>query len=136
GYEDEGHQLTSKIRSNPQAILLLDEIEKAHPSVLNLFLQVFEDGRLTDAQGRTVSFSEVTIILTSNIGAETFRTRESIGFGQPAKATPEETRAQAKEVLKGRLAPELSNRVDEVLVFNSLSEDDIRAIARRLVDRA
>lgn len=136
GYDDEGHQLTSKIRSNPQAILLLDEIEKGHPSVLNLFLQVFEDGRLTDAQGRTVSFSEVTIILTSNIGADTFRKKVSIGFVQPDEASPEETRAQAKEVLKGRLAPELINRVDEVLVFNSLSADDIRAIARRLVDRA
>ena len=136
GYEDEGHQLTSKIRSNPQAILLLDEIEKGHPSVMNLFLQVFEDGRLTDAQGRTVSFSEVTIILTSNIGADAFKQKESIGFGQGDDATPEEIRAQAKEILAGRLPPELINRVDEVLVFNALTQDDICDIARKLVDRA
>ncbi len=136
GYEDEGHQLTSKIRSNPQTILLLDEIEKAHPSVLNLFLQVFEDGRLTDAQGRTVSFSEVTIILTSNIGAEAFRQKASIGFTQPVSLPPEEVRAQAKEVLAGRLPPELLNRVDEVLVFNPLGPKEINRIAERLVERA
>ena len=136
GYDDEGHQLTSKIRSNPQSILLLDEIEKAHPSVLNLFLQVFEDGRLTDAQGRTVSFSEIVIILTSNIGAETFKTKESIGFGKDQELPQEEIRAQAKEKLKNRLPPELINRMDEVLVFNALTKDDILAIAERLVDRA
>lgn len=135
GYDDEGHQLTSRIRSKPQTILLLDEIEKAHPSVLNLFLQVFEDGRLTDSHGRTVSFSEVTIILTSNLGAEAFRKRESIGFTPVKDLTSEEVREQAKEVLEGQLPPELINRVDEVIVFNSLTQNVIFAIAKSLVDR-
>ncbi|MFH0946471.1 MAG: ATP-dependent Clp protease ATP-binding subunit [Planctomycetota bacterium] len=136
GYDDEGHQLTSKIRSNPQGILLLDEIEKAHPSVLNLFLQVFEDGRMTDAQGRTVSFSEITIILTSNIGADVFKERNSIGFGGVSQPPQEEVRTMAKEVLKDRLPLELINRVDEVLVFNALSRADIVNIAELLVGRA
>jgi len=136
GYDDEGHQLTSKIRSNPQGILLLDEIEKAHPSVLNLFLQVFEDGRMTDAQGRTVSFSEITIILTSNIGADVFKEKNAIGFSGTQQPLPEEIRALAKEVLKDRLPLELINRVDELLVFNSLSREDIFAITELLVGRA
>ncbi|MBI4879075.1 MAG: ATP-dependent Clp protease ATP-binding subunit, partial [Planctomycetes bacterium] len=136
GFDEEGHQLTSKVRSNPQALLLLDEIEKAHPSVLNLFLQVFEDGRLTDARGRTVSFSEVTIILTSNIGAAAFRKKESIGFGQERTATPEQVREEAKAVLKGLLPAELLNRVDDILVFNSLGPEEITRIARNLVKRA
>ncbi len=136
GYDDEGHQLTSKVRSNPQAILLLDEIEKAHPAVLNLFLQVFEDGRLTDAQGRTVSFSEVTIILTSNIGADAFRRREAIGFAKVEEQTPEETREAARAILKDRLPLELLNRMDELLVFNPLGREQILQIAERLVARA
>ncbi len=136
GYDDEGHQLTSKIRTHPQTILLLDEIEKAHPAVLHLFLQVFEDGRLTDSHGRTVSFSEVTIIMTSNIGAEAFRKRESIGFTPIKDLTPEEIREQARTVLEGALAPELINRVDEVLIFNSLGREVIQEIAVKLVERA
>jgi ATP-dependent Clp protease ATP-binding subunit ClpC len=135
GYDDEGHQLTSRIRSHPQAILLLDEIEKAHPSVLNLFLQVFEDGRLTDSHGRTVSFSEVTIILTSNLGAEAFRKKTSIGFTPYKDLAPEEIREQAREILEGAIAPELLNRVDEVLIFNSLDPEVIHKIAVKLVER-
>ena len=136
GYDDEGHQLTSKIRSNPQGLLLLDEIEKAHPSVLNLFLQVFEDGRMTDAQGRTVSFSEITIILTSNIGADVFKAKNTIGFGGTEQPLAEEVRAMAKEVLKDRLPLELINRVDELLVFNPLSRENIFSITELLVSRA
>ncbi len=136
GYDDEGHQLTSKVRSNPQSILLLDEIEKAHPAVLNLFLQVFEDGRLTDAQGRTVSFSEVTIILTSNVGAEAFRRREAIGFGKADDEPPDTMRETARDILQDRLPLELLNRMDEILVFNPLGREQILAIAERLVARA
>jgi ATP-dependent Clp protease ATP-binding subunit ClpC len=136
GYDEEGHQLTSRIRTRPQTILLLDEIEKAHPAVLNLFLQVFEDGRLTDSHGRTVSFSEVTIILTSNIGADAFRRRDSIGFTPLRDLAPEEVREQARALLENRLPLELINRVDEVVIFNSLTREAILEIARNLVERA
>lgn len=125
GYE-EGGQLTEKIRRRPYAVILLDEIEKAHPEVLNLLLQILDEGRLTDGQGRTVNFKNTVIIMTSNIGAELIHSSGSIGF----KNTKDDTAYNdIKDKLLGQtrkaFRPEFLNRIDEVIVFNPLTKDGI-----------
>ena len=132
GY-DEGGQLTEAVRRNPYCVVLLDEVEKAHPEVFNILLQVLDDGRLTDSLGRTVDFRNTIIIMTSNVGAENvYRTNKSMGFlSEEAKGDDdyETVKARYMNDLKGTFRPEFINRVDEIIVFHGLVEEDIVAIA-------
>ena len=130
GY-DQGGQLTEKVHRHPFCVLLLDEIEKAHPVVLNLFLQVFDDGRLTDAQGRTVYFSDCTIIMTSNLGGELWF-RRPMGFQQ---GTERENSGKAiMAQVRKRLPPEFVSRIDEIVLFHPLDKDTTRQISRLKLD--
>jgi ATP-dependent Clp protease ATP-binding subunit ClpC len=133
GYE-EGGQLTEAVRRRPYAVVLLDEIEKAHPDVFNLLLQVLEDGRLTDSQGRVVDFKNVLIIMTSNVGATGMTTSSDIGFrpqkesGQTDEQTYEKMKNRVLEEVKHTFRPEFLNRVDEVVVFHQLTRPQIEEI--------
>ncbi len=131
----EGGLLTEKIRRNPYSIVLFDEIEKAHPEVLNLMLQILEDGTLTDAQGRRVSFKNALIIMTSNLGANKTGNSNSLGFFTPDKSQGEarEREKRIKGALEAALKPELLNRVDEIVIFNSLTKENIESICRLLL---
>ncbi len=134
GY-DEGGQLSEKVRRHPYSVVLFDEIEKAHPDVFNILLQILEDGVLTDGQGRHVDFKNTIIIMTSNIGAQkiTGNARKSLGFAEGGENTAERTFEQIKEdvlsELKTVVRPEFLNRIDDIIVFNRLSEDEIAQIA-------
>ena len=123
GYDEAG-QLTEKIRRRPYSVILFDELEKAHPDVLNILLQILDDGRITDAQGRVVNFENTIIIMTSNAGSD--RRDGSVGFG---KTVSEQSKEKALKALGEFLRPEFLNRVDEVVCFNKLTEDNFRAIA-------
>ena len=123
GYDEAG-QLTEKIRRRPYSVILFDELEKAHPDVLNILLQILDDGRITDAQGRVVNFENTIIIMTSNAGSD--RKDGSVGFG---KSLSEQTQEKAVKALSEFLRPEFLNRVDEVISFNKLTEENFRAIA-------
>ncbi len=126
---EEGGQLTEHIRRNPYSVVLLDEIEKAHPDVFNLLLQVLEDGRLTDGQGRTVSFRNAVIVMTSNVGSQEVLSGEAIGF---STGLAPETGAEMRNALLGELGrtfrPEFLNRIDDIVVFSSLRPDDLARI--------
>jgi len=127
GYE-EGGQLTEKVRRKPYSVVLLDEIEKAHPDVFNLLLQVLDEGQLTDSLGRKVDFRNTIVIMTSNIGARQLKDfGQGVGFATSAKIDQAEAHARSviESALKKAFAPELLNRVDDVIVFNALSKDDI-----------
>jgi len=128
GYE-EGGQLTERIRRRPYAVVLLDEIEKAHPDVFNMLLQIMEDGQLTDSFGRRVDFRNIILIMTSNIGAELIKNQGGFGF---AKRSEEATYEKMKEMLSKEIEryfrPEFLNRVDELIVFKSLTRDDLYGI--------
>jgi ATP-dependent Clp protease ATP-binding subunit ClpC len=128
GYEEAG-QLTEAVRRRPYSVLLLDEIEKAHPDVFNILLQILDDGRLTDAQGRTVDFKQTVIIMTSNMGAERIQahTRRDESF--------EELKEDMLQVVRHNLRPEFVNRIDEIIVFRALSREQIVDIARLLLER-
>ncbi|MBP1932506.1 ATP-dependent protease ATP-binding subunit ClpC [Ammoniphilus resinae] len=129
GYE-EGGQLTEKVRRKPYSVVLLDEIEKAHPDVFNILLQVLEDGRLTDSKGRTVDFRNTVIIMTSNVGADTIKKNTSLGFiagGQEKQY--QNMKDRVMEELKKTFRPEFLNRIDELIVFHSLEEKHIAEIA-------
>ena len=138
GY-DEGGQLTEKIRRKPYSVLLFDEIEKAHPDVFNLLLQILDDGVLTDAQGRKVDFKNTVIIMTSNIGARLITTdKPKLGFAGAAQDTDtpesyEQIRESVLGELKKSFRPEFLNRVDDIVVFHQLTQTDIENIARRMV---
>ena len=123
GYDEAG-QLTEKIRRKPYSVVLFDEIEKAHPDVLNILLQVLDDGRITDAQGRVVNFENAIIVMTSNAGSEGCST--SVGFGRTAA---EQANDKTMKALSSFLRPEFINRVDEIITFNHLTEDNFRGIA-------
>ena len=130
GYED-GGQLTEKIRRKPYAVVLLDEIEKAHPDVFNMLLQVLDDGFLTDSLGRKIDFTNCVIIMTSNIGVKKIQDFGSgVGFGTTAKKSQEDsfTQKTIMNSLQKKFAPEFLNRIDEVIIFNSLSEQNIHSI--------
>ena len=130
GYE-EGGQLTEKIRRKPYAVVLLDEIEKAHPDVFNMLLQVLDDGFLTDSLGRKIDFSNTIIIMTSNIGARKLKDFGSgVGFGTSAQKSQESSNARSviENALKKAFAPEFLNRIDDVVVFNNLEKADIDKI--------
>ena len=131
---DEGGQLTEKIRRKPYSVILFDEIEKAHPDVMNMLLQILEDGRLTDSQGRTVNFKNTVIIMTSNIGARLITDKKSLGFSkkeetnEKEKKEYEETKKEVMETLKKELRPEFINRIDEIIVFHKLTDKEIGKI--------
>ena len=130
GY-DEGGQLTEAVRRKPYSVVLLDEIEKAHPDVFNILLQVLDDGRLTDNKGRTVDFRNTIIIMTSNMGAFTIQERFSRALSEKNEVSAEvveATRNDVVEELKQRLKPEFLNRIDEIVMFEPLSEKDISKI--------
>ena len=127
---DNGGQLTEMVRSNPYSVLLFDEIEKAHPDVFNILLQILDDGRLTDSRGRVVSFKDTVIIMTSNAGANMISKQSSIGFNQENedKKEYENIKDVVNEALKATFRPEFLNRVDEIIVFKPLTEKDIKDI--------
>ena len=133
---DEGGQLTEKIRRKPYSVILFDEIEKAHPDVMNMLLQILEDGRLTDSQGRTVNFKNSVIIMTSNIGARLITDKKQLGFSQnQAKVKDseinkeyEDIKKEVMEALKKELRPEFINRIDEIIVFHKLTDSEINQI--------
>jgi len=128
GYE-EGGQLTEKVRRRPYSVILLDEIEKAHPDVFNLLLQVFEEGRLTDSFGRKVDFKNTVIIMTSNVGAELIRKTGSLGFkAQKEEITYQEMKEKLLEEVKRTFKPEFLNRIDDTIVFRQLSKEDLERI--------
>ncbi len=127
GYE-EGGQLTEKVRRRPYAVILLDEIEKAHPEVFNILLQILDEGRLTDGQGRTVNFKNTVIIMTSNIGAELLQSRGSLGFKNLTDVAYKDMKDKLMDEVKRTFRPEFLNRIDEILIFNPLSKEDINRI--------
>jgi ATP-dependent Clp protease ATP-binding subunit ClpC len=129
GYE-EGGQLTEKVRRRPYSVVLLDEIEKAHPDVFNILLQVLEEGRLTDSFGRKVDFKNIILIMTSNIGAEMLKKQGSIGFrsGEKEEEDYKEMKERLLEAVKKVFKPEFLNRVDDIVVFRSLTKDDLQKI--------
>ena len=131
GFE-EGGQLTEKIRRKPYAVILLDEIEKAHPDVMNILLQILDDGRLTDSNGRTVDFKNTVIIMTSNIGARLITDKKNLGFGNSSNEDEqkeyENTKKDVMAELKKEFRPEFINRIDEVIVFHKLNDDEIKQI--------
>jgi ATP-dependent Clp protease ATP-binding subunit ClpC len=135
GYE-EGGQLTEKVRRKPYSVVLLDEIEKAHPEVFNILLQVLEDGRLTDSKGRTVDFRNTLIIMTSNVGAETIRKNSALGFTavQDAGRDYNNMKDKVMSELKKSFRPEFLNRIDEIIVFHSLDEEHIAQIVSLMAD--
>ena len=130
GY-DEGGQLTEAVRRKPYSVVLLDEIEKAHPDVFNILLQVLDDGRLTDNKGRTVDFKNTILIMTSNVGADIIQSyMDRLPLGDDREKMLEECRVQVLDVLKRTVRPEFLNRIDEVIMFEPLSQSDIREILR------
>ena len=135
GYE-EGGQLTEKVRRNPYSVVLFDEIEKAHPEVFNLLLQILDDGRLTDSHGRTISFKNTIVIMTSNIGASDLK-KKAVGFGG-ASSDPmsdyEEMKQREMEALRRTLKPEFINRVDDIIVFRSFEKKDMYDIAKLMAN--
>jgi len=136
GY-DEGGQLTEAVRRKPYSVLLLDEIEKAHPDVFNILLQILEDGRLTDAQGRTVDFRNAIVIMTSNIGAQDIARNTPLGFAisDETGVTYEDMKSRIMGDLKKVFRPEFLNRIDEVIVFHKLAKDEIMEIVDLMVER-
>ncbi len=135
GY-DEGGQLTAAVRQRPYSVLLFDEIEKAHPDVFNILLQILEEGRLTDGQGRTVDFRNTVIIMTSNVGAREIAATQTLGFSadEGAGLSDKEIQGRVMSELKKLFRPEFLNRLDEIIVFKSLTEDQIARIVRLMVD--
>lgn len=137
GYE-EGGQLTEAVRTNPYSVILFDEIEKAHPDVFNLLLQILDDGRLTDGQGRTVDFKNTIIIMTSNVGVSSLSKATSIGFDlaeDKEEADNERNKEIISAAIKDSFAPEFLNRLDEVIMFNSLRKEDIKEITGLMLEK-
>ncbi len=130
GYDESGY-LTEKVRRNPYSIVLFDEIEKAHPNIYNMLLQILDDGRLTDSQGRTISFKHTVIIMTSNIGTN-FK-NDGYGFGDKEGNT-NKLKDKIDHAMKNYFSPEFLNRIDDIVVFNKLSNSDCNKIARNMID--
>ncbi len=135
GYDD-GGQLTEKIRRKPYSVILFDEVEKAHPDVFNMLLQILEDGILTDSQGRKVSFKNSVIIMTSNIGARMISERKNLGFvsAEDAVKDDKEIKSDVMGELKQHFKPEFLNRIDDIIVFHKLTNDDIKQIAKNMLN--
>lgn len=144
GYE-EGGQLTQKVRNKPYSVVLFDEVEKAHPDVFNILLQILDDGRLTDSNGRVVNFKNTIIVMTSNAGASTITSKRSLGFGGSVEATHdyEAMKERVMAEVKDTFRPEFINRIDDLIVFHALEPDDIKqiaglmlqSVAKRLLER-
>ncbi len=137
GYDEAGG-LTEKVRRNPYSVVLFDEIEKAHPDIMNLLLQILEDGRLTDSQGRTVDFKNTIIIMTSNVGARLITEKKTIGFENQKEALEKDNENIRKEVLnetKREFKPEFLNRIDEIIVFHKLSLQDLKEITNIMLEK-
>ena len=135
GYE-EGGQLTEKVRRKPYSVVLLDEIEKAHPDVFNILLQVLEDGRLTDSKGRTVDFRNTVLIMTSNVGAESLKKNKHVGFNiQDGEQDYKDMKGKVMEELKRAFRPEFLNRIDEIIVFHSLEKAHLKEIVTLMSDQ-
>ena len=137
GYE-EGGQLTEKVRRKPYSVILFDEIEKAHPDVFNILLQILEDGRLTDSQGRTVDFKNTVIIMTSNVGARNITEHKTIGFNgaDDKKKNDDKIKSEVMSELKKEFRPEFLNRVDEIIVFKQLTEEEISQIVDIMIQNS
>ena len=132
GYE-EGGQLTEAVRRKPFSVVLFDEIEKAHPDVFNTLLQILEEGRLTDAQGRSVDFRNTVLIMTSNLGTADLR-KATVGFGKADEAVSyEKMKEKVNDALKQHFRPEFLNRIDEVIVFHELSKDEVTQIVDLMI---
>jgi ATP-dependent Clp protease ATP-binding subunit ClpA len=127
--------LTTKVRRQPQAVIILDEIEKSHPTVWNTFLQAFDDGRLTDGQGNVADFSRTVILMTSNLGSESFQRKHPIGF-LAGDSLVTELSDRTQEAVKQTMPPEFINRLDAIVVFNPLTPEMVREIAGREIQRA
>ena len=131
---EEGGQLTEKVKRNPYSVVLLDEIEKAHPDIFNILLQVFEDGHLTDGLGNRVNFKNTIIIMTSNIGARFIQKKSSMGFqSSDTSAIDKSVSDMVLGEVKRTFNPEFINRIDEIIVFEALTDDDLRRIMALLV---
>lgn len=134
---DEGGQLTEKVRRNPYSVILFDEIEKAHPDVVNILLQILEDGRLTDGKGKTIDFKNTVIIMTSNVGAATLKKQKALGFdikGNGVSSEYEKMKENIMEELKLSFKPEFLNRIDDIIVFHSLEEEDLYKIVELMLN--
>jgi ATP-dependent Clp protease ATP-binding subunit ClpC len=127
---DDGGQLSEKVRQNPYSVILFDEIEKAHPDVFNILLQVLDDGRITDSQGRVVDFKNTVIIMTSNAGANAIISPKKLGFGakEDAKADYERMKSGVMEEVKRIFKPEFLNRIDDMIVFHTLKDEHLKKI--------
>jgi len=139
GYDEAG-QLTEKVRRKPYSVILFDEIEKAHPDVMNSLLQVLDDGRLTDSQGRTVNFKNTIIIMTSNVGARLITEKKTLGFSdkkeiEDKQKAYEETKKEVLAELKKEFKPEFLNRIDDIIVFHKLEQEDIRKIIDLMINK-
>ena len=134
GY-DEGGQLTEAVRRKPYSVVLLDEIEKAHPDVFNILLQVLDDGRLTDNKGRTVNFRNTIIIMTSNLGSGIIREKLAVLNGKDTEQVFEDTRREVFDLLKQTIRPEFLNRIDEIIMFRPLDESQIQKIVELQFDQ-
>jgi ATP-dependent Clp protease ATP-binding subunit ClpC len=134
---DDGGQLTEQVRRRPYSVILFDEVEKAHPEVFNALLQIMDDGRLTDGQGRVVDFKNTVVIMTSNVGSADFHRAIRIGFvtGDAEEAQHDAQKAKALEGLKRAFRPEFLNRIDQVVVFDALSRESLRQIVDLLLAR-
>ncbi|HOB20009.1 MAG TPA: AAA family ATPase, partial [Candidatus Atribacteria bacterium] len=136
GY-DEGGQLTEKVRRKPYSVILFDEIEKAHPDVFNILLQILEDGRVTDSKGRTVDCRNTVVVMTSNVGAHTIKKQQSVGFGTSdnmAASEYEKMKSNIMEELKKTFRPEFLNRIDETIVFHPLEDKHLKQIVDLMVE--
>ncbi|MEV0848674.1 ATP-dependent Clp protease ATP-binding subunit [Streptomyces sp. NPDC049954] len=134
GHEEAG-QLTEAVRRNPYSLLLLDEVEKAHPDVFNILLQVLDDGRLTDSQGRTVNFTNTVVVMTSNLGSEAITNKGQLGFGSGSADSDEEARRErVLRPLREHFRPEFLNRIDEIVIFRQLDDRQLRQITDMMLD--
>ena len=138
GYEEGGY-LTKKVKQKPYSIVLFDEIEKAHPDVMNMLLQILEDSRLTDSTGRVVSFKNTVIIMTSNVGAKMITDSKKLGFlngsEEDKKASYENTKKDIMQELKKEFRPEFINRIDEIIVVHKLEDEDLDKILDLMLDK-
>jgi len=137
---DEGGGLTEKVRRKPYSIILFDEIEKAHPDVLNMLLQILDDGRLTDSHGRTVNFKNCVIIMTSNIGAKLITDKKTLGFSKENAQNQEQkeyetTKREVMAELKKGFRPEFINRIDEIIVFHKLTNEELSKIVDIMLEQ-
>ena len=137
GYDDNnGGQLTEKVRRKPYSVVLFDEVEKAHPDVFNVLLQILDDGRLTDSKGRVINFKNTIIIMTSNVGASRIKKMSNFGFsaGDEADTGYEKMKEDINEALKEQFKPEFLNRLDEIIIFRKLSKEEAGKICYKIID--